>query len=73
MKISIYDMIIFNIFSINIRSNKSLSFFKGKTWGFPGDPVMKNSPASAEDTGSIPGPGTKIPLATKQLSPWALQ
>ena len=24
---------------------------------FPGGPVVKNSPANAEDTGSIPGPG----------------
>ena len=26
-------------------------------WDFPGDPVVKNLPASAGDTGSIPGPG----------------
>ena len=25
--------------------------------GFPGDSVVKNSPASAEDVGSIPGSG----------------
>ena len=24
---------------------------------FPGGPVVKNSPANSEDTGSIPGPG----------------
>ena len=27
------------------------------TWDFPGGPVVKNLPASAEDTGSISGPG----------------
>ena len=26
-------------------------------WDFPNDPVVKNQPANAEDTGSIPGPG----------------
>ena len=25
--------------------------------GFPGDSVVKNSPANAEDTGSVPGSG----------------
>ena len=28
---------------------------------FPGDPVVKNLPCNAGDTGSIPGQGTKIP------------
>ena len=28
---------------------------KIKTKGFPGDPVVKNLPCSAGDTGSIPG------------------
>ena len=28
---------------------------------FSGNPVVKNPPANAGDTGSIPGPGTKIP------------
>ena len=27
------------------------------SWDFPGGPVVKNPPASAGDTGSIPGPG----------------
>ena len=60
MKISIYDMIIFNIFSINIRSNKSLSFFKGKTWGFHGSSLVKNLPANTGNpryVGLIPGSG----------------
>ena len=30
---------------------------------FPGGPVVKNPPANAGDTGSIPGPGTKIPTS----------
>ena len=28
-----------------------------KAWDFPGDAVVKNPPANAGDTGSIPGPG----------------
>ena len=31
---------------------------------FPGDLVIKKLPFNAEDTGSIPGWGTKIPQAT---------
>ena len=30
---------------------------KRKSWDFPGDPLVKNLPANAGDTGSIPGPG----------------
>ena len=30
---------------------------KIKSWGFPGDSVVKNLPANAEDMGSIPDPG----------------
>ena len=30
----------------------------------PGGPVIKNPPSNAEDAGSIPGQGTKIPYAT---------
>ena len=33
--------------------------------------MVKNPPANARDTGSIPGQGTKIPYATEQLSPLA--
>ena len=29
----------------------------GLSWGFPGGSVVKNPPANAGDTGSIPGPG----------------
>ena len=38
---------------------------------FPDGPVVKNLPCKAEDTGSIPGWGTKIPHAAGQLSPRA--
>ena len=38
------------------------------TKGFPGGAVVKNLPANAGDTGSIPGP-EKIPNAVEQLSP----
>ena len=32
-----------------------------ETRDFPGDPVVRTSPSSAEDVGSIPGQGAKIP------------
>ena len=35
---------------------------------FPGGPVVKNLLCNAGDVGSIPGQGTKIPHALKQLS-----
>ena len=34
-------------------------------------PVVKTLPSNAEDAGSIPGPGDKIPHASGQLSPCA--
>ena len=37
---------------------------------FPDGPVVKNPPANAGDTGSILGPGTKIPHAVGHLSPY---
>ena len=37
--------------------------------GFPGGPVVKNTPSNAGDMGSAPGQGTKILDATGQLSP----
>ena len=40
---------------------------------FPGGPVVKNPPCNADDLGSITGWGTKIPHATEQLSPCALE
>ena len=39
-------------------------------WDFPGGPVVKNPPASAGDTGLIPGLGTKILHAAEQLNPY---
>ena len=38
---------------------------------FPGGPIVKNLPCNAGDVGSVPGQGTKIPLAPGQLSPQA--
>ena len=38
--------------------------------GFPSGSVVKNLPANAGDTGSVPDPG-RFPHATEQLSPWA--
>ena len=38
---------------------------------FPGGPVINNPPCNAGCVGSIPGGGTKIPPAEKQLSPGA--
>ena len=35
---------------------------------FPGGSVVKNHPFSARDAGSVPGQGTKILHATRQLS-----
>ena len=35
---------------------------------FPDGPVVRNHPCNAEDMGSIPGQGTKIPHAAEQLS-----
>ena len=37
----------------------------------PDIPVVKNLPCNAGDVGSIPGWGTKIPCAMKQLNPCA--
>ena len=36
---------------------------------FPCGPVVKSPTCNAGDAGLIPGPGTKIPHATEQLSP----
>ena len=36
--------------------------------GFPGGPVVKNSPSNAGDMGSVPSQQTKIPSAMGQLS-----
>ena len=53
---------------VGIRWAK-LACLKHSHWGdFPGGPVIKNPPCRAEDAGSIPGRGTKIPRVEKQLS-----
>ena len=39
-----------------------------KSRDFPGGPVVKNPRCNAGDAGLIPGQGTKIPHAEKQLS-----
>ena len=39
---------------------------------FPGSPVVKNLPSNAEDVGSIPGQGTKIPPAIAATKTFAL-
>ena len=36
--------------------------------GFPGGPVVGGSPSTAGDASSIPGLGTKVPLAMGQVS-----
>ena len=38
-------------------NNPVLYWHKNKSQDFPGGPVVKNPPANAGDTGSIPGPG----------------
>ena len=35
----------------------SISYYLPTLMGFPGGPVVKNSPAGAGDAGSVPGPG----------------
>ena len=64
----------------NVIVNKSMkpnpwpnTSWKNKKASFPGGPVVKNSPANAGDTGSIPGPGgnhrlwSNSPQATQLL------
>ena len=43
-----------------------INWFTSKKWelDFPGGPVVKNPPADAGDTGSVPGPGrSHMPLS----------
>ena len=50
------------------RPVKGVKTFRGhaKMWkkDFPGDPGVKNLPDNVEDSGSVPGQGTRIPRAT---------
>ena len=39
------------------KREESLVMLKDQGWTFPGGTVVKNPPANAGDTGSIPGPG----------------
>ena len=50
------------------REEKGVSSEINQHRDFPGGPVAKNLPSSAGDTGSIPGLGSKIPLALEQLT-----
>ena len=59
----IYVCIIKYISSLN--TNKTL---KNKSRDFPNDPVIKNLPSNAGDTGLIPGPRVKSPHTSRQLS-----
>ena len=36
---------------------------------FPGGPAVKNPPSNSGETGSIPGPGTKIPTCCRATKP----
>ena len=47
----------------------SASTTKDSGGDFPGGPVVENLPCNAEDMGSIPSLGTKIPHAVEQVSP----
>ena len=47
---------------------KDVFFLEKREGDFPGGTVVKNPPANAEDTGSIPGPGrSHMPRATKPM------
>ena len=48
-----------------------MSSLKVMGWDFPGGPVVKILPCNTEATGSTPGQGSRIPHATRQLSPRA--
>ena len=48
------------------QTNDSISMQKYHCRDFPGGPVVKISPCSAESGGSIPGHTTKIPRASGQ-------
>ena len=54
-----------------LQDHKQMCVLKSSLGDFPGGPVVKNPPYSAGDMSSIPGQGTKIPLAMGQLSPRA--
>ena len=53
------------------RFSDNSSLIKKTHWTLPGDPVVKNPPASAGDMSLISGWGTKIPHAWSNQSPCA--
>ena len=61
-------MIFWGSFHYPAHLNAEETGIKSNMRDFPGGPVVKNPPSSARDMGSIPGRGTKIPHAIKQLS-----
>ena len=44
--------------AVSFRNIRREVVKKSRVWGFPGDPVVKNLPCTARDTGLIPGLGT---------------
>ena len=61
-------MIFWGCFHYLAHLNAEETGIKSNMQDFPGGPVVKNCPSSAGDVGSIPGQGTKMPHAVKQLS-----
>ena len=59
---------ILTLFYLPEKQEINLSCDKCTPRDFPGGLVVKNPPSDAEDMGSIPARGTKIPCATWQLS-----
>ena len=58
-------------YSLDSQIYPSTLGLKSCSGDFPGGPVAKNLPCNAEDEGSHPRQGTKIPRAAEQLSPRA--
>ena len=61
------DRMLFTIFEYS--NSLRIHISKARKREFPGIPVVKNLPSSAEDLVSIPGQGARIPHATGQISP----
>ena len=58
----------------NIVSNSLKTLKNGPHQDFPGGPVVRNLPAKAGDTGSIPGPGRfHMPQSNKAGVPQLLK
>ena len=52
-------------------NNNSIYLTTNRNPGFPGDSKIKNLPANAGDTSSVPDRGVSVPHAAGQLSPCA--